>query len=140
MPTALAAQLAAIAAQSTNDLDLKAQRKSHSQSLIFEPSEAARQDFDTIYDICIDGYRELCQLEGRFLSFKKNIFSPHSKTQERTQLTRAQDGELNKVLERFLRLVGSKVQLQPAIRAIEWLIRRFRLVCPAQPACLANAS
>ena len=129
MATALAAQLATIAANSTNQLDLKAQRRAHSQSLIFEPQDAAVQDFDTVYDVCIGGFRELCLLDSRFSSFAKSIFSEHSKTQERSQMTSAQNEELDVVLERFLHLVGSKILLQPAIQAVEWLVRRFRSVC-----------
>ena len=126
MATALATQLAAIAANSTNQLDLKAQRRAHSQSLIFEPHDAARQDFDTIYDVCVEGFRELCLLDPRLRSFSRSLFSDHSKDQDRTQMTSAQNEELDVVLERFLHLVGSKVLLQPTIKAIEWLVRRFR--------------
>ena len=128
MATALSAQLAAIAAKSTNQLDLKAQRRAHSQSLIFEPRDAAVQDFDTIYDVCVEGFRELCLLEPRFVPFSRNIFADHSKGQDRSQMTSAQNEELDAVVERFLYLVGSKalLLLQPAIKAIEWLVRRFR--------------
>ena len=128
MATALSAQLAAIAAKSTNQLDLKAQRRAHSQSLIFEPRDAAVQDFDTIYDVCVEGFRELCLLEPRFLSFSRNIFADHSKSQDRSQMTSAQNEELDAVVERFLYLVGSKalLLLQPAVKALEWLVRRFR--------------
>ena len=126
MATALSAQLSAIAATSTNQLDLKAQRRAHSQSLIFDPHIAATQDFDTIYDFCVEGYHELCRLEPRFSPFSKSIFSLASKSQERSRMTAAQNEELNKVLEQFLLLVGSKVLLQPAVKALDWLIRRFR--------------
>ena len=140
MATALAAQLASIAANSTNQLNLKAQRQAHSQSLIFEPQEAALQDFDTLYDICIKGFGELCLLDSRFSSFANSIFSEHSKTQERPQLTSAQNDELDAVLERFLHLVGSKILLQPAIQAVEWLVRRFRFVanCDARYRALTS--
>lgn len=129
MATALSAQLSAIAATSTNQLDLKAQRRAHSQSLVFDPQVATAQDFETIYEFCFEGYQELCRLEPRFTSFSKSIFSEASKTQERSQMTAAQNEELDKVLEQFLLLVGSKVLLHPAIKALEWLIRRFRYMC-----------
>ena len=41
-------------------------------------------------------------------------------------MTSAQNRELDDLLEHFFHLAGSKVLLQPAIKAIEWLIRRFR--------------
>ncbi|KAF5862267.1 snoRNA-binding rRNA-processing protein utp10 [Aspergillus alliaceus] len=127
MASSLAAQLSQIAANSTNQLNLKAQRISHSQSLIFDRKVAGSQDFDTIYDICNEGFQELCQLDPRFAQFERTIFSEQSKTQERTEMNAAQNKELDTVLEVFLALVGGKLLLSPAVKAVDWLIRRFRI-------------
>jgi len=128
MATALAAQLAQIRAKSSNPLDLKAQKKAHSRSLIFEPQDAANQDFDTIYQLCYEGFLELCQLDPRFAPFAKSLFSEQSKQQDRTQMTEAQNKQLDVVVEDFLSLVGSRLLLKPALRTVEWLVRRFRSV------------
>ena len=128
MATSLASQLAKIAAGSNNSLDLKAQKKAHSQSLIFEPQIAATQDLDTLYQICLEGFQELCQLDKRFLGFARTIFSEQSKREERQQMTPTQNGELDRVLENFLGLVGGRLLLKPALKAMEWLVRRFRSV------------
>ena len=128
MTTKLAAQLARIRANSTNPLNLKAQKKAHSQSLLFEPHVAATQDFDTIYQICYEGFEDLCRLDSRFIVFAKNLFSDQSKQEDRTQMTDAQNRQLDGVLECFLGLVGAKLLLKPALKAVEWLIRRFRYV------------
>ncbi|KAI9665265.1 MAG: snoRNA-binding rRNA-processing protein utp10 [Trizodia sp. TS-e1964] len=127
MATALRAQLAKIAANSSNALNLKAQKAAHSQSLIFEPQVAASQTFDTLYAICIEGFQELCQLDKRYAEFSRSIFSEQSKIQERNQLTPALASELNRVLEDFLGLVASRILLKPALKALEWLIRRFKV-------------
>ena len=129
MATALSAQLAQIAANSTNQLNLKAQKKAHSQSLIFEKDVASSQDFDTLYQICLEGFQEICHLDPRFVGFSRNIFGEQSKREERTQMTEAQNKELDNVLESFLALVGAKILLKPAIKSVEWLVRRFRHVC-----------
>ncbi|KAI9370858.1 hypothetical protein BJX61DRAFT_65038 [Aspergillus egyptiacus] len=127
MASSLAAQLSQIAANSTNQLNLKAQRVAHSQSLIFDKRVAGSQVFDTIYDICYDGFREICQLDPRFTQFERSIFSQQSKSQDRTEMTAAQNKELDAVLEAFLALVGGRLLLSPAVKAVEWLIRRFRV-------------
>ncbi|KAE8349609.1 U3 small nucleolar RNA-associated protein 10 [Aspergillus coremiiformis] len=127
MASSLAAQLSQIAANSTNQLNLKAQRISHSQSLIFDRKVAGSQDFDTIYDICNEGFQELCQLDPRFAQFERTIFSQQSKTEERTEMSAAQNKELDAVLEAFLTLIGGKLLLSPAVKAVDWLIRRFRV-------------
>ncbi|MCJ1352938.1 MAG: snoRNA-binding rRNA-processing protein utp10 [Icmadophila ericetorum] len=125
--SSLAAQLAKIAASSTNSLDLKAQKKAHSHSLLFDSRHAATQDFDTIYQICVEGFQELCQIDGRFLAFSRSIFSEQSKREDRTQMTEGQNKELDEVLESFLQLVGARLLLKPAMKAVEWLVRRFRV-------------
>lgn len=126
MTSALQQQLAQIAATSTHQLDLKAQKASHGKSLLFEPRIAASQDFNTIYQICHEGYQDLCMLDPRFAAFAQNLFSEQSKTEDRTQMTKKENEELDVVLESFLGLVGARILLKPAVKAVEWLVRRFR--------------
>lgn len=127
MASSLAAQLAPIAATASHQLDLKAQRKAHSQSFLFDSQAAAKQDFETIYQICVEGYQELCRIDPRFRVFAKTIFGEQSKQQERSQMTEHDNDKLNTILESFLSLISSRLLLAPAKKAIEWLIRRFRL-------------
>jgi U3 small nucleolar RNA-associated protein 10 len=124
--TSLQKQLAAIAASSTHQLDLKAQKAAHGKSLLFEPRVAASQSFDTIYQICYEGYKDLCALDQRFLPFARTLFSEQSKSEDRTQMTKKQNSELDSVLEAFMTLVGPRLLLKPAEKAVEWLVRRFR--------------
>lgn len=128
MATALSAQLAQIRAKSVYPSDVKAQKKAHGKSLLFDAKVAASQDFETIFEICVEGFEDLCQIDSRFKKFTKNIFSEQSKEEDRTQMTVAQENQLNGVLEDFLRLVGARAQLNPAAKAVEWLVRRFRFV------------
>lgn len=126
MSTLFAAQLKEIAKNSSDELNLKAQKAAHSQSLIFEKNVAGSQDFATIFQICLEGYEDLCHLDARFRAFSYNIFSPQSRTQERAQMTKEQNAELDTVIESCLGLLGARLLLKPAIKAVEWLIRRFR--------------
>lgn len=135
MASSLKAQLAQIATNSTNSLNLKAQKVSHSKSLIFEPRVAASQSFDTLYTLCHEGFQELCLLDGRFLEFQKTIFSEQSQEVDRTRLPVAEISELDKRLEAFLGLVGGRLRLNPAIKAVEWLVRRFRYAYRTLASC-----
>ena len=129
MGSLFAAQLREIARNSTNELDLKAQKAAHSQSLLFDTKSAGSQDFETIFQICIEGFEELCRLDSRYNVFSRTIFSANSKSQERTQMTAQQNLELDDVIEKFLAEIGSRLSLRPAVKAVEWLVRRFRYVC-----------
>ncbi|KAK7534940.1 uncharacterized protein J3D65DRAFT_629488 [Phyllosticta citribraziliensis] len=127
MTSSLQQQLAAIAATSTHQLDIKAQKAAHGKSLLFEPKIAASQDFNTLYQICHEGFQELCLLDPRFAAFAQNLFSEQSKTEDRTQMTKAENEELDAAIEGFLGLVGARLLLRPAVKAVEWLVRRFRI-------------
>lgn len=126
MTSTLALQLAQIRVKSTNTLDLKAQKKAHSQSLLFEPRTAAAQDFDILYQLCHEGYIELCRLDPRFTDFSGTLFSEQSKLEDRTLMTESQNQRLDSVLEDFLGLVSCRLLLKPALQAVEWTVRRFR--------------
>nr|KAK5450986.1 snoRNA-binding rRNA-processing protein utp10 [Exophiala xenobiotica] len=127
MTSTFATQLRTIAANANNELDLRARRDAHAESLIFDRPVAAKQDWDTIYQICVDGFQELCLLDSRLREFEQNLYSPQAKDQDREQLSKTQNETLGVVVERCLALLGSKVVLRPGVRAVEWLIRRFRV-------------
>jgi U3 small nucleolar RNA-associated protein 10 len=126
MATSLAAQLAQVAADSKATLNVKAQKAAHSKSLIWEPRIAAAQSYHSLYSTCVQGFEELCQLDSRFVHFQSTLFSDESQNQDRTQLTASENKELDRRVDAFLRLVGSRLRLMPAIKSVEWLIRRFK--------------
>jgi len=127
MASTFAAQLRTIAANSSNELDLRARRETHAESLIFDRSVAVKQDWDTIYQICVEGFQELCLLDARLREFEKNLYSPQAKDQDREQLNKGQNEALDTVIEQCLALLGGKVMLRPGVKAVEWLVRRFRV-------------
>ncbi|KAL8998226.1 MAG: hypothetical protein Q9188_006146 [Gyalolechia gomerana] len=126
MATSLAQQLAHIRVRSINALDLEAQKKTHSKSLLFDAHHAATQSYETLFQVCYEGWQELCRLDSRFIGFAGSLFSEQSKQEDRTQMTAAQNKDLDIVLEDFMGLVGSRLLLKPALKAVEWLVRRFR--------------
>ena len=128
MAPALASQLSQLRAASTGHLDLKSQSKAYSQSLLFDAKVAKSQDIDSIYDFCLEGFQDLCRLDDRHALYYNNLFSDQSKRLDRSQMTKLQNEQVDVALEGFLALVGAKLQLKPALRSVEWLIRRFRFV------------
>lgn len=127
MASALQKQLAAIAVSSTHQLDLKAQRSAHGKSLLFEPKVAASQSFESLFLLCYDGFRDLCALDPRFVRFSTTLFSEQSKAEDRSQMTAKENARLDSVLDAFITLAGPRLLLKPAEKALEWLVRRFRV-------------
>lgn len=148
--SSLQRQLAAIAANSSNEYDLTAQKKSHSKSLLFEPVIAGSQTLHDLYLLCVTGFEELCGLDDRFRQFGKTIFSAESIAQDRSQMNVQENEALDRVLVSFMGLVGSRLLLKPALRAMEWIIRRFRYdplsedppsrICPAHASIIEYTS
>lgn len=126
MASSLAAQLAQIAANSRTSFNAKALKATHSKSLIWEPRVAAGQTFAEIFQVCHEGFEELCNLDARFTHFGATLFSEQSQEADRTQMNAEENAALDKRVNSFLHLVGSRLRLMPAIKAVEWLIRRFR--------------
>ncbi|KAK4252316.1 hypothetical protein C7999DRAFT_10171 [Corynascus novoguineensis] len=127
MASSLAAQLAQIAANSRTSFNAKALKATHSKSLIWEPRVAAGQTFAEIFQVCHEGFEELCNLDARFTHFGATLFSEQSQEADRTQMNAEENAALDKRVNSFLHLVGSRLRLMPAIKAVEWLIRRFRI-------------
>lgn len=126
MASSLAAQLAQIAANSRTSYNAKALKAAHSKSLIWEPRVAAGQTFAEIFQACHEGFEELCSLDARFAHYSTTLFSEQSQEADRTQMNAEENAALDRRVDSFLHLVGSRLRLMPAIKAIEWLIRRFR--------------
>ena len=126
MASTLAAQLAQIASSSRSSLNTKTLKAAHAKSLIFEPRAAAGQSFPEIYSLCNEGFEELCHLDPRFAPYSATLFSDQSQDADRIQMTAEENAALDRRVESFLHLVGGRLRLMPAIKAIEWLIRRFR--------------
>lgn len=126
--SSLQAQLAGIQANNNATILNKSKRKKiHSVSLIYEPREAAAQDFETIYYGALPAFRELEALDRRFSAFSRSLFSETSVRFDRSVQTLDQSQVLNKTVERFLMLVSGYLNLQPAVKALEWLVRRFHI-------------
>lgn len=81
---------------------------------------------DTIFQICLEGYEDMCLLDNRFTRYRNNIFGQQSVREDRMQMTKVENSDLDVVIESFLGLVGARLLLKPALRTIEWLVRRFR--------------
>ncbi|EAQ90993.1 hypothetical protein CHGG_02928 [Chaetomium globosum CBS 148.51] len=141
MASSLAAQLAQIAANSRTSLNAKALKATHSKSLIWEPRVAAGQTFAEIYQLSYEGFEELCNLDARFAQYGASLFSEQSQEADRIQMNAEENAVLDKRVDSFLHLVGSRLRLMPAIKAIEWLIRRFRsLTAPPRAAIVQQAT
>ncbi|KAK9460497.1 uncharacterized protein V1516DRAFT_712548 [Lipomyces oligophaga] len=129
MATSLARQLSVIKTKSlaVSTLDRKKRQKAHSVSLLFSPADASKQDLDSVFVIAYSGFQELVSLDSRFRVFERSLFAESSITIDRHVQTEDQNANLDKAIEHFLSLIASRILLQPSLKALEWLIRRFHI-------------
>ncbi|KAI5810289.1 hypothetical protein DFH27DRAFT_509326 [Peziza echinospora] len=127
MASTLAQQLQRIADVSVNTVSAERLKATYSVSLLYPPQVAATQDIDLIYSSTIDGFAELVELDPRFKRFERGIFSDASRSIDRFTQTKEENDSLNRNVEEFLGLVGPRVLLRSAQKAVEWLVRKFRI-------------
>ena len=80
-----------------------------------------------MFSIGSNGLTELTALDRRFTQYEKTLFGEGYKGMERSLETREVNDQLNDLLSGFLRLLSPFFLLKPAHKALEWLIRRFRI-------------
>lgn len=126
--SSLSAQLAGIKANNNATiLDKSKRRKIHSVSLVYDAREAATQDFESIYYDCLEAFNEMQSVDNRFSAFSKSLFSETSIRFDRMSQNSDQSAALNSAIEQFLMLIAGYLHLNPAFRALEWLVRRFHI-------------
>lgn len=126
MASTLAQQLHRIAAKSVNTVSAEKRKALYAVSLLFPASQAATQDLTTVYSIALEGFRELVDLDPAFRKFERGLFSPTSIEVDRFVQSKSDNAELDRNIDEFLGLVGQRLLLKGAIKALEWLIRKFR--------------
>lgn len=126
--SSLSQQLKAVSERNASvALDRKTRSKIHSRSLIFDAKVAAAQDYDYIYQIGCEGLAELAEVDSRFEKFSETLFSESSLTFDRNVQTKDIMAQVNANLEAFINLIAPFYHLSPALKAMEWLVRRYHV-------------
>jgi U3 small nucleolar RNA-associated protein 10 len=123
--SSLAAQLAGIASLDASRLTSRTGAPS-SKSYLFTPVEAANQDYDTVFQIGLEGFSEIVALDPDMAEFEEELFSDVSKRTDRMMLNQEDNRVLDEALGRCLRRLGKWIGIMACGRCIEWLVRRFR--------------
>ncbi|KAL6058638.1 snoRNA-binding rRNA-processing protein utp10 [Balamuthia mandrillaris] len=96
-------------------------------SLLFDKKKAEELDNETIFNLGVNGLLELCRLDDSFSRFEKTLFSNTTKNFARELQTEQVNKKLDTSLAAFLRLLSPYFLLKPAHKALEWLLRRYRI-------------
>lgn len=126
--SSLSQQLKAIGERNASvALDRKSRAAIHSRSLIFEPKVAAAQDFDYIYSVACEGLDELVEIDLRFAKFRATLFSETSVGFDRNTAAKDVVAHADKNALAFVNMAAPYFGLGPALKALEWLVRRYNI-------------
>ena len=106
-------------------------------SLLFDRTTAAGLDNEAILSIGQSGLEELKAIDQIFAQYEKQLFSSNSLSVERTLQDKSYNQKLQTRLTEFLFLLSPYVQLKPAQKCLEWLIRKYRVHVYDKDALLA---
>ncbi|KAJ3185328.1 HEAT repeat-containing protein 1 [Gaertneriomyces sp. JEL0708] len=96
-------------------------------SLLFAPKKAADIDADTIFSIGRDGLADLVIHNRAFADFEHTLFSDHVKSLDRTLQSAEDNAKLDASISKFLRILSPYLLQPSSFKALEWLLRRFRI-------------
>ena len=96
-------------------------------SYLFEPSQAAEHDINSIHLLGISGLDQLKDIDESFGHFEDKLFSENVKNLDRTSLNQSQVNDLNTLLNRFLIKLSPYLMTRYSAKVLEWLIRKFRV-------------
>uniref|UniRef100_A0A5S6QQ31 HEAT repeat-containing protein 1 n=1 Tax=Trichuris muris TaxID=70415 RepID=A0A5S6QQ31_TRIMR len=96
-------------------------------SLLFEPEDAAGMNKDTIFAIALVGFEELVSNDNVFEQFRATLFDQSTLDVERALFTRDQNVNLDAMIGKFFVALTPYVLFSSAHKAIEWLVRCFRV-------------
>ena len=120
MATALSRQLAQL--QSESRLG-----KGGRASLLFTPREAEDYDIPTVFAIGVNGLEELTLKDGRFAAFEEDLFSDSWRDTDRELAPPEFNASVTSRVSAFLALASPHLLTKAATKAMEWLVRRFKV-------------
>lgn len=119
--TQLARQLAAL------QTDTRAATKGGRASVLFTSREAEGYDVASLQALGRSGLAELAEGDARYAAFEETLFSDAWRARDRETAEPAFSAEVNAEVARFLRLLCCAFLSKPAAKALEYLVRRFKV-------------
>ncbi|XP_022637564.1 uncharacterized protein At3g06530 isoform X2 [Vigna radiata var. radiata] len=126
MATSLASQLETLRSFAKADSE-PLKRPFTRPSILFDPKEAADIDIETLFSLALEGLEVLIGKDERFRNYKNDLFSHRSKELDRELLGIEQNNQLNVSIASYLRLLSGYFLLRPALKTLEYLIRRHKI-------------
>lgn len=103
-------------------------KKKEKASLLFTSSEALEFDEEAIYDIAMDGFEYLLEIDEKtFKPFEKTLFDKKTKNIERSLLTKEENKDLDLEIEKFIFNLQPYFLERKAQQSMEWLFRKHRV-------------
>lgn len=121
--TSLAKQLQKLSAPQTSILSFGYKKT----SLLIQPQDIGNHDLSAFFEVGVKGFKELSNINQKFIKFESTLFSRSWQTKQRAILSPSQNKKLDVLIEEFLCLLSPYFNSKPALYALEWLVHRFNI-------------
>lgn len=95
--------------------------------MLYTSAEADGFDIATLHGIGLSGLSELAALDGRFAAFEATVFSDSWRGLDRETCDPSRIPEVDAAIASFFRLLSSHFLTKASAKAIEYLLRRFKV-------------
>ena len=101
--------------------------KHKSASLLFSSEDAKKVDYETSLNLAVNGVMELVNHEPSFSTFLdgNGLFGPTSASRDRLMQGKEENRSIDREIELFLMKLGKFGMLKAAVKALEYLVRRY---------------
>ena len=96
-------------------------------TILFASSVAAEQDETFVHSLGLNGLLELIAADASFAPYEQTLFAESALQYSRRMQTAEQNGKLDRRVEGFLTLLSAHFLSQAAQKALEYLLRHFRV-------------
>lgn len=113
--------------QHYNAIPIITDRQKTFPSLCFTPSEAAEYDERTIWKLGQNGIDALCKLDTRFFEARAKFYEEEALEGDRALMSLEENAMLDEEIKGFLYLLSPYFMESSAHKALEWMIRKYRI-------------
>ncbi|EAU87657.2 hypothetical protein CC1G_09118 [Coprinopsis cinerea okayama7 len=102
-------------------------RRKPQASYLFTGRDADKYDLETIHALGVNAFLQLASVCPALEKYEDALFSDRARNTDRTLLSPDAVEELNRAIGEFLVRLGPYLLEAPTGKAIEWLVKRFRI-------------
>lgn len=96
-------------------------------SFVFDEAEAADIDNESIYELGMEGFHQLCEKDRLLAEYREILFSPDLVEFDISLQTAKERAESKQIIRDFLLLLSPHFKERNSHKVLEWMVRKWRV-------------